>query len=130
MISIIPDDFVETAFNADYDLIVSVIFRTIIVTLIVLFIIRWLGNKGLGQLSTFELLIVVGLGTAVGDPMIYISEISIPQAITSIIIVVILFKLLDYATMKSKRFSKLTLPNAILLVKDGKYIEGGLKKLK
>lgn len=92
MISIIPDDFVETAFNADYDLIVSVIFRTIIVTLIVLFIIRWLGNKGLGQLSTFELLIVVGLGTAVGDPMIYISEISIPQAITSIIIVVILFK--------------------------------------
>ena len=92
MISIIPDDFVETAFNADYDVIVSVIFRTIIVTLIVLFIIRWLGNKGLGQLSTFELLIVVGLGTAVGDPMIYISEISIPQAITSIIIVVILFK--------------------------------------
>jgi hypothetical protein len=31
MISIIPDDFVETAFNADYDLIVSVIFRTVIV---------------------------------------------------------------------------------------------------
>ena len=32
--------------------------------------------------------------------------------------------------MKSKRFSKLTVPNAILLVKDGKYVEGGLKKAK
>ena len=64
MISIIPDQFVETAFKADYDLIVSVIFRTVIVTLIVLFIIRWLGNKGLGQLTTFELLIVVGLGNS------------------------------------------------------------------
>ena len=64
MISIIPDQFVETAFKADYDLIVSVIFRTVIVTLIVLFIIRWLGNKGLGQLTTFELLIVVGLGSS------------------------------------------------------------------
>ena len=58
------------------------------------------------------------------------SEISIPLSITSIVIVVIIFKLLDYATMKSKRFSKLTLRNAILLVKDGKYIEGGLKKAK
>ena len=53
MINIIPDDFVETAFNADYDLIVSVIFRTIIVTLLVLFIIRWLGNKGLGRAYNF-----------------------------------------------------------------------------
>jgi uncharacterized membrane protein YcaP (DUF421 family) len=128
--SIIPDNFVETAFNTDYDLIISVIFRTVIVTILVLFIIRWLGNKGLGQLTTFELLIVVGLGSAIGDPMIYISEMSIPQAITSVVIVVILFKLLDYVTMKSKKFSKLTVPNAILLVKDGKYVEGGLKKAK
>jgi uncharacterized membrane protein YcaP (DUF421 family) len=128
--SIIPDNFVETAFNADYDLIISVIFRTVIVTVLVLLIIRWLGNKGLGQLTTFELLIVVGLGSAVGDPMIYMSEVSIPQAITSIVIVVILFKLLDYATLKSKRFSKFTVPEAILLVKDGKYSEGGLKKAK
>jgi uncharacterized membrane protein YcaP (DUF421 family) len=128
--SIIPDNFVETAFNTDYDLIISVIFRTVIVTVLILFIIRWLGNKGLGQLTTFELLIVVGLGSAIGDPMIYISEMSIPQAITSVVIVVILFKLLDYITMKSKKFSKLTVPNAILLVKDGKYVEGGLKKAK
>jgi uncharacterized membrane protein YcaP (DUF421 family) len=128
--SIIPDNFVETAFNTDYDLIISVIFRTVIVTVLILFIVRWLGNKGLGQLTTFELLIVVGLGSAIGDPMIYISEMSIPQAITSVVIVVILFKLLDYITMKSKKFSKLTVPNAILLVKDGKYVEGGLKKAK
>jgi uncharacterized membrane protein YcaP (DUF421 family) len=130
LITIIPPEFVETAFNADYNLIVSVILRTMIVTILILLIIRWLGNKGLGQLTTFELLILVGLGSAVGDPMIYMSEMSIPQAITSVIIVVILFKLLDYVTIKSKRFSKLTVPTAILLVKDGKYIEGGLKKAK
>lgn len=60
--------------------------------------------------------------------MIYMSEMSIPQAITSVIIIVILFKLLDYTTIRSRRFSKLTVPEAILLVKDGKYVEGGLKK--
>jgi uncharacterized membrane protein YcaP (DUF421 family) len=118
----------ENAFSAEYNLIFSIIVRTIIVTFLILFIIRWLGNKGLGQLTTFELIILVGLGSAVGDPMIYEDEISIPQAFTAIIIVVILFKVFDYFTMKSTRFSKLTVPEAILLVKDGQMLDNGLHR--
>jgi uncharacterized membrane protein YcaP (DUF421 family) len=121
-------NILENAFNAEYNLILSIIVRTIIVTFLILFIIRWLGNKGLGQLTTFELIILVGLGSAVGDPMIYVEEISIPQAFTAIIIVVILFKVFDYFTMKSHRFSKLTVPEAILLVKDGEMVDNGLHK--
>lgn len=121
-------NILQNAFNAEYNLILSIIVRTIIVTFLILFIIRWLGNKGLGQLTTFELIILVGLGSAVGDPMIYAEEISIPQAFTAIIIVVILFKAFDYFTMKSHRFSKLTVPEAILLVKDGEMVENGLHK--
>jgi uncharacterized membrane protein YcaP (DUF421 family) len=118
----------QNAFNAEYNLILSIIVRTVIVTFLILFIIRWLGNKGLGQLTTFELIILVGLGSAVGDPMIYADEISIPQAFTAIIIVVILFKVFDYLTMKSSRFSRLTVPEAILLVKDGQMVDNGLHK--
>jgi uncharacterized membrane protein YcaP (DUF421 family) len=121
-------NILENAFNAEYNLILSIIVRTIIVTFLILFIIRWLGNKGLGQLTTFELIILVGLGSAVGDPMIYAEEISIPQAFTAIVIVVILFKAFDYFTMKSHRFSKLTVPEAILLVKDGEMVDNGLHK--
>lgn len=117
-------NILQNAFNAEYNLILSIIVRTIIVTFLILFIIRWLGNKGLGQLTTFELIILVGLGSAVGDPMIYAEEISIPQAFTAIVIVVIF----DYFTMKSHRFSKLTVPEAILLVKDGEMVENGLHK--
>jgi uncharacterized membrane protein YcaP (DUF421 family) len=121
-------NILENTFNAEYNLILSIIVRTIIVTFLILFIIRWLGNKGLGQLTTFELIILVGLGSAVGDPMIYAEEISIPQAFTAIVIVVILFKAFDYFTMKSHRFSKLTVPEAILLVKDGEMVDNGLHK--
>ena len=87
-----------------------------------------MGTEGLGQLTTFELIILVGLGSAVGDPMIYADEISIPQAFTAIIIVGILFKVFDYLTMKSTRFSRLTVPEAILLVKDGQMVDNGLHK--
>ena len=118
----------QNAFNAEYNLILSIIVRTVIVTFSILFIIRWLGTEGLGQLTTFELIILVGLGSAVGDPMIYADEISIPQAFTAIIIVVILFKVFDYLTMKSSRFSRLTVPEAILLVKDGQMVDNGLHK--
>ena len=121
-------NILESAFNAEHNLIISIMVRTIIVTFLILFIIRWLGNKGLGQLTTFELIILVGLGSAVGDPMIYEEEISIPQAFTAIIIVVILFKVFDYLTMKSHRFSKLTVPEAILLVKDGQMVDNGLHR--
>jgi uncharacterized membrane protein YcaP (DUF421 family) len=99
-----------------------------IVTFLILFIIQWLGTKGLGQLTTFELIILVGLGSAVRDPMIYEEEISIPQAFTAIIIVVILFKVFDYRTMKSTRISKLTVPEAILLVKNIQMVENGLHR--
>jgi uncharacterized membrane protein YcaP (DUF421 family) len=121
-------NILENAFSAEHNLIISIIVRTIIVTFLILFIIRWLGNKGLGQLTTFELIILVGLGSAVGDPMIYVDEISIPQAFAAIIIVVILFKVFDYFTMKSTSFSKLTVPEAILLVKDGEMVDNGLHK--
>jgi uncharacterized membrane protein YcaP (DUF421 family) len=100
-------NILENAFNAEHNLIISIIVRTIIVTFLILFIIRWLGNKGLGQLTTFELIILVGLGSAVGDPMIYEDEISIPQAFTAIIIVVILFKVFDYLTMKAPDLANL-----------------------
>ena len=118
----------QNAFNAEYNLILSIIVRTVIVTFLILFIIRWLGNKGLGQLTTFELIILVGLGSAVGDPMIYADGISIPQAFTAIIIVGILFKVFDYLNMKSTRFSRLTVPKAILLVKDGQMVDNDLHK--
>ncbi|MBA3749944.1 MAG: DUF421 domain-containing protein [Nitrosopumilus sp.] len=120
------EQFAQDALKADFDLIMSIILRTLIVTIIVLFIFRWLGNKGLGQLSTFELIILIGLGSAIGDPMIYLKEMSIPQAITSVLIVVLLFKLFDYLTMKSNRFSRLTIAEPILLAKDGQAIKEGL----
>jgi uncharacterized membrane protein YcaP (DUF421 family) len=121
-------NILENAFNAERNLIISIIVRTMIVTFLILFIMQWLGTKGLGQLTTFKLIILVGLGSAVRDPMIYEEEISIPQAFTAIIIVVIMFKVFDYCTMKRTRFSKLTVPEAVLLVKDRQMVENGLHR--
>src|ERR671912_133922 len=46
----------------------------------------------------------------------------------AIIVVVALFKLIDYLTIRSKRFEKFAEEDPTLLVKDGAYIEEGFKK--
>src|SRR4029079_12698044 len=109
--------------------ILSVIIRTAIIATLVFVIVKWLGGKGIGQLSPFGLLIVVGLGSAIGDPMIY-KEISIPQAMAAVIIAVIFFKVIDYLTLKSRRFRESIEPKPILLVEHGSIINDGLNKAK
>jgi uncharacterized membrane protein YcaP (DUF421 family) len=122
-----PFNFINSALAVDTDLVLSVIFRTVMVTIFVLFAIRWMGHKGLGQLNMYELIILIGLGSAVGDPMFY-RDVSLPQAFTAISIVIILFKTFDYFTARSRKFSKVTNPDPTLIVKDGQYVQNGLKR--
>ena len=101
-----PFDFIENSLTADFDIILSVILRIVVITTFVFLVIRWMHHKGIGQLSMHELLIIIGLGSAIGEPMIYIQELTLTQAFTAIIIVVALFKLIDYLTIRSKRFER------------------------
>ncbi|MGI0020831.1 MAG: DUF421 domain-containing protein [Nitrososphaera sp.] len=119
-----PFNLAETAFAIDGDFLASVIVRTVIITFFALFVIRWMGHKGLGQLSMYELILVIGLGTAIGDPMIY-PEVSFIHAFTALVLVVALFKAFDYFTARSKAFGKLTTPKPILLAKDGRTSKRG-----
>ena len=124
-----PYDLIHNAIAADPSTILSVVVRTAIIATLVFVIVKWLGGKGIGQLSPFGLLIVVGLGSAIGDPMLY-KEISITQSMAAVIIVVIFFKVIDYLTLKSRRFRDSLEPKPILLVEHGMLVDEGLKKAK
>ncbi|HET7643409.1 MAG TPA: YetF domain-containing protein [Nitrososphaeraceae archaeon] len=119
---------IENAFNVDLKMIFAVIFRTTIVTLLIVFVIKWLGNKGLGQLSSIELIIILGLGNAVSEPMLNPNEVSIPQGFAVIIIAIAIFKMYDYLTTRYKKFSKVIVAEPILLVKDGNILHDALMK--
>jgi uncharacterized membrane protein YcaP (DUF421 family) len=120
-IELVLSEIVGNAFNMDYKMMLAVTFRTAIVTLLIVFVIKWLGNKGLGQLSSIELIIILGLGNAVSEPMLNPTETSIPQGFTVIIIAIAIFKMYDYLTTRYKRFSKVIVSKPILLVKDGNF---------
>ena len=127
-IELLVSEIIENAFNIDLKTIFAVTFRTAIVTLLIVFVIKWLGNKGVGQLSSIELIIILGLGNAVSEPMLNPTEVSIPQGFAVIIIAIAIFKMYDYLTTRYKRFSKVIVSKPILLVKDGNILHEAMLK--
>ncbi|HKO40457.1 MAG TPA: YetF domain-containing protein [Nitrososphaeraceae archaeon] len=123
-------EVIENAFNIDFNTFIAVSFSTAIVALLIVFVIRWLGNKGMGQLSTIEMIIILGLGEAVGQSMVNPNQTSIPQGFTVVIIAIAIFKIYDYLASRFNKFSKTIVSDPILLVKDGKIIDESMKKAK
>jgi len=57
--------------SENWNFLPEVILRTLIIFIIVLVGLRLLGKRGVKQLSIFELVVIVSLGTAAGDPMLF-----------------------------------------------------------
>ena len=79
-------------------------------------------KQGLGQLSSIELIIILGVGNAVSEPLLNPTEVS-TQGFMVIFIAIAIFKMYDYLTTRYKKFSKVILSIPILLVKDGKILK-------
>lgn len=69
-------------------------FRTAIIYVYALVLLRWLGSRTIGQLSTIEFLLVIALGSAVGDAMFY-PDVPLAHALLVITIVILANKFLD-----------------------------------
>lgn len=59
----------------------ELVFRGIVMFTIIMLVLKIAGKRGVRQLSVFELAIIIGLGSAAGDPMIYKDVGIIPAAI-------------------------------------------------
>ncbi|HEX5657214.1 MAG TPA: DUF421 domain-containing protein [Polyangiales bacterium] len=78
----------------------EIVFRTTIIYAYTLLLVRLLGKRGLGQLSPFDFVIVIALGSAVGDPMFY-QEVPLIHTMLVITVVVLLQRGVSRLTEKS-----------------------------
>jgi uncharacterized membrane protein YcaP (DUF421 family) len=79
----------------------EIVVRTLIVYLYALLLLRWLGSRTIGQLSTIEFLLVIALGSAVGDAMFY-PDVPLAHALLVVTVVVFANKGLDILIARSK----------------------------
>jgi uncharacterized membrane protein YcaP (DUF421 family) len=98
--------------------LLEIVVRTVIIYAYTLLLLRWLGSRTVGQLSTVEFLLVIALGSAVGDAMFY-PDVPLLQAMLVVTVVVVANKLLDLSISKSRRAERLLDGKPREVVRDG-----------
>jgi len=98
--------------------LLQIMLRATIMFIVVVIFMRVLGKRGVMQLSVFELVILLVLGSAAGDPMLY-SEVGILPAITVLLMVVSLYRLVIYFLAKNRKFEVFIKGRPQYLIRNG-----------
>lgn len=98
----------------------EVFFRAFVMFIIILISLRILGKRGVKQLSVFELVVIISLGSAAGDPMLY-KEVGILPALVVFIVVVGAYSLVVFLIGKSKKFEQIIESKPVTLIKSGVF---------
>ena len=98
--------------------LLEVIFRTAVMFVVLLLALRFTGKRGVKQLSIFEIVIIIALGSAAGDPMFY-HDVGMLPAICVFIVVIAFYRLVTWLTGKSKWFEELLEGKTEILIDNG-----------
>ena len=101
--------------------------RTFIMFVIIMVALRILGKRGVKQLSVFELVVIIGLGSAAGDPMFY-KDVGILPSLIVFTLIVSLYSIITWMIGKNKGFENLVEGKPICLIKDGAFEIENFKK--
>lgn len=110
-----------------WDFLFQVIFRTAVMFFTIIIGIRILGKRGVKQLSIFELVVIIGLGSAAGDPMFY-REVGLLSSIIVFSVIIFFYSLIIYLIGKSKKIEILLEGKPVLLIQDGIFSIENFKK--
>lgn len=111
-------------FIGDFPFIIylEVFLRVVIIMSYTILIIRWIGKRAVGGIGSADILLIVAMGSAVGDAMLYPS---IPLAIPMVVISMIAAfqKLYVYIGIRHESVRKVTHPKIMKLVENGRFLE-------
>ncbi|MCD9017474.1 DUF421 domain-containing protein [Parachryseolinea silvisoli] len=107
--------------------LLEVLFRSVIMFIVLLIALRLVGKRGVRQLSIFEVVIIISLGSAAGDPMFY-EDVGMMHAIMVFVAIIGVYRLVTWLMAKSIWFENLIEGKAIYLIREGKFAFDDFKK--
>ena len=109
-----------------YTFLLEVMFRSVPMFMVLLFVLRLSGKRGIKQLSIFELAIIISLGSAAGDPMFY-HEIGLLPAIAVFLVVITLYKTITYISGRLEKVEEFIEGKPLKLLEDGVIVYENFK---
>ncbi len=113
--------------SENWKFLLETVLRTSIMFIIIVIALRLLGKRGVKQLSVFELVVIIGLGSAAGDPMFY-KDVGILPALVVFIMIISLYSLITYLIGKNKSFENLVEGKPVCLIKNGRFLVDNFRK--
>ncbi len=98
--------------------LLEIVIRTIIIYAYTLALLRYLGSRAIGQLSTVEFLLVIALGSAVGGAMFY-PDVPLVHSLLVVTVVVVANKLIDIGIAQNKTIEHMVDGKPELAIRDG-----------
>jgi uncharacterized membrane protein YcaP (DUF421 family) len=98
--------------------LLEIAFRTVVIYVYTLVLIRWVGSRSIAQLSLVEFLLVIALGSAVGDAMFY-PDVPLIHCMVVITVVICLDKLLGFLLSRSPAMEDAIEGRSVEFVRDG-----------
>lgn len=111
----------------EWPFLLEIILRTVIMFITIILGLRILGKRGVKQLSLFELVVIIGLGSAAGDPMFY-KEVGILSSIIVFAVIILLYSGVTYLIGNSKAFENMLEGQPICLIRKGEFSIENFKK--
>lgn len=85
-----------------YSFLPEVVFRTLVMFVFLVITIRLSGKRGVKQLSIFEMVMIISLGSAAGDPMFY-KSVGILPAILVFALILSSYRIIVYCITRSEK---------------------------
>lgn len=105
----------------------QILIRVSLGFIILLILVRVIGNKQLGQLNVFTYISGIVIGSMIGDIILH-SDIKFWRSVLGVAVWVGLAILVEFAALKNIKFRELFDGQPIILIKKGKIIYPALKK--
>ncbi len=98
----------------------EVAFRTFVMFFFLVVTLRSSGKRGVKQLSIYEVVIIVALGSAAGDPMFY-EDVGIVPALLVFLIVISLYRAITWLAGRFLFIERIVEGRPVYLIEDGEF---------
>jgi uncharacterized membrane protein YcaP (DUF421 family) len=109
------------------EFLLEVIFRCVIMFILVLLTLKLAGRRGVRQLSIFELVIIITLGSAAGDPMFY-EDVGILHAVCVFVVVLLMYRFITWAISRFQKVDDFLEGKPIYLIKESVFSVDNFEK--
>lgn len=104
----------------EWEFLWEVLLRTTAMFIVIIACLRILGKRSVKQLSIFELVVIIGLGSAAGDPMFY-KDVGILSSVLVFLVVILLYSIITFFIGKIESFEKAMEGSPSCIIENGKF---------